>query len=55
MPEARTIALRDLLHAALRQDLPEGWVYLPKAADTNLSTTVLLIENVKRKASPFSD
>jgi len=36
-------ALRDLLRAALREQLLDGWFYLPESANIDLSTPVLLI------------
>jgi hypothetical protein len=37
------LVLRDLLRAALREELPEGWFYLPESPKANLTTRVLLI------------
>lgn len=43
MATSEVVVLRDLLRAALREDLPEGWVYLPASAKLDLTTPVLLL------------
>lgn len=37
------IVLKDLLRKALREELPEGWFYLPESPKVDLATRVLLI------------
>ncbi|HEX6100293.1 MAG TPA: hypothetical protein VF432_28525 [Thermoanaerobaculia bacterium] len=37
------VVLRDLWRAALREELPEGWFYLPESSKPDLTTPVLLI------------
>jgi len=41
MAASRVIVLRDLLRAALREELPDGWFYLPEAPKLELTTPVL--------------
>ncbi|HYC59570.1 MAG TPA: hypothetical protein VEK79_08385 [Thermoanaerobaculia bacterium] len=44
MATSAVIVLRDLLRSALREELPEGWFYLPpKSSKLDLATPVLLI------------
>lgn len=43
MATASVLVLKDLLRAALREDLPEGWFYLPESSKLDLATPVLLI------------
>ena len=43
MPTSKVLPLRDLLRAALRKELPEGWFYLPESAKLDLDTPVMLI------------
>lgn len=43
MATSSVIVLRDLLRAALRGELPDGWFYLPESSKLDLSTSVLLI------------
>jgi hypothetical protein len=40
---ANVLVLRDLLRAALRDELPDGWFYLPESSKPDLATPVLLI------------
>lgn len=46
MATSSVIVLRDLLRAALRDELPDGWFYLPESSKIDLSTAVLLIADV---------
>jgi hypothetical protein len=43
MATSSVIVLRDLLQAALRDELSDGWFYLPESSSIDLSTPVLLI------------
>ena len=44
MATSTVFVLRDLLRAALREELPEGWFYLPpESSKLDLATPVLLI------------
>lgn len=43
MTKPETVPLRDLLRAALRDELPVGWFYLPESSKPDLDTPALLI------------
>lgn len=46
MATSKVVALRDLLQAALREELSEGWFYLPESSKLDLATPVLLITDI---------
>jgi hypothetical protein len=55
MATSGVVALRDLLRAALREELPEGWFYLPESSKLDLATPVLLITDADDLEDDESD